>query len=144
MAVNWFNSFAATAKTKLAQFNNSTFKTAIMSACALVAAADGDVEPQERTKVANLIQNHDLLQAFDPSELVGLFRGYCDKAVDEFARLDLVSNVRKLSGNADQADMALKVSLIIANADGDFEDSEKRVVGELCKALNLPVADYLS
>jgi tellurite resistance protein TerB len=131
-------------KHKARQFNNATFKNSLMAVCALIAAADGTIEPEEKTKVAKLIGSNEALADFDAVELRDTFLGYCDKAKDEFARFDLLSEVRKIKGHRDQAETAMKIGLIIANADGNFDDSEKKVVVELCKALGLPSEDYVS
>lgn len=144
MAWQWFEDFKKNAATKLARFNNSTFKEASIATCALMAAADGKVEPSEKTKVAKLISSSEMLQCFDGSELGRLFEVDCDMAGDEFKRIDLMRRVSKLKGNHEQADSCLKIALIIANADGDFADSEKTVVRELCTTLGLPAAEYLS
>lgn len=141
--LQWLKDFTAQAQTKLAQFNNATFRDAVMATCALVASADGTVDSQERSKVAALIQKNELLQVFNGSDLKASFLAYCDKAGDEFARLDVVNVVRKLKGNEAQADTALKIALIIANADGNFDDSERKVVKDLCSVLSLPVTEYL-
>lgn len=141
--MQWFNDFVAGAKKKVAQFNNSKFKEAAMATCALIAAADGSVDAKEKAKVISLIQNNELLQVFEASSLGKLFAEYCDKASNEFARLDLLSIVRKLKGDEGASDTALRVALIIANADGNFSDEEKTVVKELCAALGLSADNYL-
>lgn len=140
--MQWLKNFTEQAKGKLAQFNNNGFKNAVMAVCALVAAADGSVEPEERSKVAALIAKNELLSVFNPGELRDIFLAMCDKAGDEFERIDLLNHVRKLGSNAEQADTALKIALIIANSDGDFAESEKKVVREICGVLKLPMADY--
>lgn len=35
------------------------------------------------------------------------------------------------------------IALAIANADGEFEDAEKKVVGEICRELGLNAANYI-
>lgn len=140
--MQWLKDFQASATKTLAQYNNSAFKEATMAACALVAAADGTIAPEEKSKVAGLIQKNEMLQVFNATELRDLFLKYCDLATDEFSRLDLLSVVRRLRGR-DGADTALKVALIIANADGTFDDKEKAVVKELCEALSVPSANYV-
>jgi tellurite resistance protein TerB len=144
MSMSWLQNFADQAKTKLAQFNNATFKNAAMATCALVAAADGSIDPEEKKKVAALIQKNEMLQAFNAGELRDLFLSYCDKATDDFDRIDLFSEVRKLKSNPEQAEYAVKVALIIANADGVFDDDEKATVTEICKTLGLPASEYVS
>lgn len=112
-----------------------------MAVCALVTAADGKIEPAEKSKVAAFIQKNEMLQVFDAVELRDIFLKYCELASDEFARLELFSVVRKLKGT-DGAEMAVKVALIIANADGDFADCEKVVVKEICQTLGLSPETY--
>jgi tellurite resistance protein TerB len=140
--LSWLNDFKASASKSLTQFNNKTFKDAAMAVCALVSASDGSVSKEEKSKVAGLIRANELLQVFNAEELRDTFLAFCDKATDDFARLDLLNIVRKLKGNDAQADTALKVALIIANSDGSFSDTEKKVVQELCTLLNVPAANY--
>jgi len=140
--MQWLKDFQAKATTMVAQFNNATFKNATMAVCALMAAADGTVSKDERSKVAKLIVGNQMLSVFQPTDLRDTFEEYCVKAEDEFSRLDLLQVVRKLKGNESQADTALKVALIIANADGTFDDSEKKVLVELCGVLGLSSANY--
>lgn len=142
--LQWFNDFYASASKSMAQFNNATFKDAAMATCALVAAADGTIAPEEKSKVAKLIEKNEMLQVFNATDLRDTFLKFCEMATDEFARLDLLNIVRRLKGNDAQADTALKVALIIANADGVFDDSEKKVVKELCGVLSLTTENYLS
>ena len=58
MALNWFKSVAGDLQTKFNQLNNATFKNAAMATCALVASADGSIDPSEKKKVAQLIQKN--------------------------------------------------------------------------------------
>jgi tellurite resistance protein TerB len=139
----WFDDFKAAAKTKYAQFNNRTYKEALMAASAYISSADGDVSAPERKKVLSLIANNEALQVFDAAELGSIFNGYCDKGLNEFGRMDLLKPIRKFKGNVDAADVILKTVLVIANSDGNFDESEKAATRELCQALGQPAADYV-
>ncbi len=140
--LQFFKDLQSTAATTLAKYNNSTFKDGLMGVCALVAAADGEVEKEEKSKVAALIQKNEMLSVFNGTELRDTFLKFADQAGDEFSRLDVLNVVRKLKSNPGQADTALKIGLIIANADGEFEPQEKKVVAELCTMLGLLPSDY--
>ncbi len=48
-------------KTQASKFKNKDFANASMAMCALLAAADGKIDPDERRKVAALIGNNILL-----------------------------------------------------------------------------------
>ncbi len=142
--MSWWKEFADQAKVKLAQFNNAPFKDGMMAVCALIAAADGSVSGEEKSKVAGLIGKNPMLSAFNAVELRDLFLKHCDAAGDDFERIELLNLVRKLKGNESQADTALRVALVIANADNDFSAAEKKVVSELCGVLGLTPSAYLS
>lgn len=142
MGLQWLKDMGAAAMTKASQYTNANYKNGVMACCALIAASDGEIEKEEKSKVATLIQKSELLAAFPPTELRDLFLSYCEKATDEFERLDLLAHVRKLKGVPDQAEMALGIAVNIANADGEFEDCEKKVVGELAAAMGLPTPSY--
>ena len=56
-------------KTKSGQFRSKEFANATMAMCALIAAADGTIDPSERSKTAALIGSNDVLSIFPPDEL---------------------------------------------------------------------------
>lgn len=141
MGWKWFDDLKANAKQKFAQWNNATFKNGIMAACALMTAADGKVEAEEKKKVAKVIQTNELLSVFDAGELAMLFGDFIGDAQDDIARLRLVSMVGKLKGT-EQAPYVMQVAIVIANADGEFAEVEKNVARELCRSLGLNAADY--
>lgn len=129
-------------KASAAKFKSQDFRDAVLAISALVAAADGTIDQSERDKVKRLIMNNEALSHFTPSDLGKQFEAYIPKALDEFAALDLFKIVGKLRGKVDEADMAVKIALIIANADGNFADSEKTVVRDIIAKLGLQAADY--
>lgn len=136
--LQWMKDFASSAQTKLAQYNNATFKNAAMATCALIAAADGKASSEEKSKVAALIQKNEMLQVFGATELRDLFLGYCGKATDEFERIDLMNIVGKIKGDDEQCNTCLQVAVIIANADGNCSADESRVIAEICGRLGVP------
>ena len=142
--MQWWSDFKAGASKKLSQFNNSTFKNGAMATAALITAADGSVDKSEVSKVAGFIGSCDWLQAFDAADLKKQFEAYCGDAGDEFRRINLLQLVRKLKGNEAQADTAIRMAIVIANADGDFAEAEKKVVRELCGVLGLAADTYLA
>lgn len=142
MPFAWFDDFTKNANTRIAKYKNAGFRGAAMGVCALIAAADGTVAPEEKSKVAALIQKNNMLQVFPAAEMRDEFLRYCDMACDEFERLDVLNIVAKVKSNAEQADTVVKIGLIIANADGDFSEDEQKVVQEICRKLGLKPADY--
>src|SRR5476651_1421998 len=96
------NTFHADLKARASRFNNANFKNATMAICALVATADGVIQPEERKKVAACIGTTDALAAFDPMELKAQFDHYCD-AINtdaDFGPVNAMRAVAKLKGRA--------------------------------------------
>jgi tellurite resistance protein TerB len=136
------NNVVAGLKATAARYTNLEFRDGILAICAMVAAADGVIQAEEKQKVKKLILSNAALSHFPPADLGRQFETYVPKAMDEFGVLDLENIAAKLRKNADQADMAVKIGLIIANADGVFEDSEKVRMIAIIKKLGLSPATY--
>lgn len=131
-------------KTKVSKFKSADFADASMAMCALIAAADGSIDPEERSKTAKFISTSDVLSVFDVSELKGKFDHWCNKLETDFdfGKIEALQVIGKLKRKADQARAVVQVGIIIGGADGDFDDDEKAVVRETCKTLNIPPAEF--
>jgi tellurite resistance protein TerB len=129
-------------KGKLAQYQNQDFRDACMGVCALVAMADGVLSDSERRKVIACIERTEALRHFSAASLRDIFTNFCELAKDDFTKVDVFKAVRKVAGNADQADMVVKIALIIAKSDGDFAAIEKDVICHIIAVLGLNENDY--
>lgn len=120
------------------------FRDACMAMCALVAAADGSVDPQERLRVASLIQSNEVLQIFPADELRQEFDNYCNRLMAdfEFGKVAVLQDVAKIKKKPDQARAVVQIGIIIGGADGNFDEHEKKIVRDACFALGLPPAEF--
>ncbi len=130
--------------TQVKQYKNQNFADATMAVCALVAAADGTIDSTERKKTAAFISSNDTLAVFDVSQLQQTFNTYCDKLVRDFdfGKVDLLQVVSKLKKTPPQARAAVQVAVIIAGADGDFDNDEKNIIREICRSLELDPKEF--
>ena len=126
-----------TLKTKAGQFKNKEFAAGSMAMCALIAAADGTIDPQERQKTAALIMSNDTLKIFEPSELQQKFDFYCSKLAGDydFGKVEAIATIGKLKSKPDQARAIIQIGIIIGGADGNFDPQERAAVREACAAL---------
>lgn len=80
---------ASTMQTQLVAKKNDlksgAFRDASMAMCALVAAADGTIDPAERQRVAQLIATNEVLQNFDATDLQRRFDENLNKLTTDFA-----------------------------------------------------------
>lgn len=131
-------------QTSIQKFKNADFAKAAMAGCALVAAADGTIDSDERQKTAGFIMSNPSLQAFDPNELRKSFDYFCDKltADADFGKVEAIQAISKLKAKEDQARAIIQVCIIIGNADGTFDDDEKKITKEICYAVGIDPTEY--
>ena len=131
-------------QTQAKKFNNKDFANGTMAMCALIAAADGNVDSSERSKVAALITSNDVLSIFPASELRERFDHYCDKLNSDFdfGKVEAIQALGKLKKKEDQARAVVQIGIIIGGADGSFDANERAAVKSACQALGVPPGDF--
>lgn len=134
----------AQTKTQVDKFKNKEFANASMAMCALIAAADGSIDPEEKRKTGAFIQSNDLLSAFPASELLEKFNWYASKLESdyEFGKIEAIATIGKLRAKPEQARAVIQVGIIIGGADGNFDKHEQQAIREACQAVAIPPADF--
>ncbi|MEU5954323.1 TerB family tellurite resistance protein [Streptomyces sp. NPDC047525] len=139
---------ASTMQTQLMAKKNDlksgAFRDSSMAMCALVAAADGSIDPSERQRVAQLIATNEVLQNFSADELRRRFEEYVDKLTADFAfgKVSVLQEVAKAKKKPAEARAVIQIGIVIGGADGDFDQTERAVVREACFALDLPPHEF--
>ncbi|MCW2875591.1 tellurite resistance TerB family protein [Actinacidiphila oryziradicis] len=130
--------------TKKNDLKSGAFRDASMAICALVAAADGSIDPSERRRVAGLIATNEVLQNFPADDLQRRFDDYLNKltADFDFGKVSVLQEVAKAKKKPAEARAVIQIGIIIGGADGDFDKTEQAVVREACYALGLPPAEF--
>ncbi|MCA1770595.1 MAG: tellurite resistance TerB family protein [Halomonas sp.] len=148
MPMNWLKENVTKARANLAaevsKFKNRDFMEAVVSGCALVAAADGTVDASEKQKMAAFLERSEELKHFDIRQVIEVF----NKAVGDFefdhaiGKANALKTVGKVSGKDDQARILVRVVCAIGAADGDFDAEEKAVVREIAQELGLKAEEF--
>ncbi|MEV6201452.1 TerB family tellurite resistance protein [Streptomyces sp. NPDC051771] len=139
---------ASTMQTQLTarknELTSGAFRDASMAMCALVAAADGSVDPAERRRVAQLIAANEVLRNFDAADLQRRFDAQLDRlAADfDFGKIAVLQEVAKAGKKPAEARAVVQIGIVIGGADGHFDPTERAVVREACFALGLPPHEF--
>ena len=139
---------ASTMQTQLTARKNDlksgAFRDASMAMCALVAAADGTVDPSERQRVAQLIAANEVLQNFPADDLRRRFEDNIGKLTADFAfgKVSVLQEIAKAKKKPAEARAVVQIGIVIGGADGDFDKDERAVVREACYALDLPPHEF--
>jgi tellurite resistance protein TerB len=146
--IDWLKQNVEQARSKLtaeaSKFKNRSFMEAVVNGCALVAAADGNIDASEKQKMAGFIERADELKHFDMRQVIEIFQ----KAANDFefdhgiGKAAALKTISKIKGNEDQSRLLVRVVCAIGAADGDFDAQERAVVVEIARELGLNPADF--
>lgn len=142
--LNWMKEQKAKLNSEVARFKNKTFMEATVAACALVAAADGNISGEEKQKMMGFIQNSDALKVFKAEDVIAAFNkiiGKFDFDV-EIGKAEALTYVGKIKSNPEQARLLVRVCCVIGAADGDFDADEVAMVKRICQDLGLNPAEF--
>lgn len=134
---------AKAAQDEFSRFNNAAFADATMAACALIGAADGKIDQNERSRTAQFITTSDKLKNFDVGKMRDKYENYCNKVSQDFdfGKIELIQVIGKIK-KPEEARAVVQLALVIANADGDFDEKEQVVMREIIHALHLTPAEF--
>ncbi|MET8946060.1 TerB family tellurite resistance protein [Streptomyces sp. NPDC004542] len=139
---------ATTMQTQLVAKKNDlksgAFRDASMAMCALVAAADGTIDPAERQRVAQLIATNEVLQNFPADDLRRRFEENLNKltADFDFGKVSVLQEIAKAKKKPAEARAVIQIGIVIGGADGNFDKDEQAVVREACFTLDLPPHEF--
>ncbi|MET9515242.1 TerB family tellurite resistance protein [Streptomyces sp. NPDC002994] len=139
--IGLFKTQLASVKTEL---KSGAYRDASMAMCALVAAADGQVEPAERQRVEELIVSNEVLQNFPPDQLRQRFNQHVDRLLANFelGKADALQVIAKAAKKPAEARAVIQTGMVVAGADGHFEPSEQYAIREACAALGVPPTEF--
>ncbi|MFI6108695.1 tellurite resistance TerB family protein [Streptomyces sp. NPDC051310] len=138
----------STLKTQLGslrtELKSGAYRDASIAMCALVAAADGHVDPAERQHVESVILSNEVLQNFPPEELRQRFNKHVDQLTHNFqqGKAEAMQDIAKSAKKPTEARAVIQTGIVIAGADGDFSQAEQMIIREACTVLGVSPAEF--
>jgi stress response protein SCP2/tellurite resistance protein len=134
------------AMTLFQRYKSQDVLDAVVAGCALVSMADGHLDPSERQKMMDFINQSDELRVFDTNLVVQRFNDFIRKL--EFDPIvgkgEAFKAVAKVNDKREIARLVVRYCIAIGFADGHFEPREQQVVSEICHELRLNPNEFLS
>ncbi|GGV48407.1 tellurite resistance TerB family protein [Streptomyces spectabilis] len=126
------------------ELKSGAYRDASMAMCALVAAADGTVDPAERQHVESLILQNDVLQNFPPDQLRQRFNKHADQLSFNFqqGKAAVMQEIAKAAKKPAEARAVVQTGFVIAGADGYVAPAEEQVLREACAALGVSPQEF--
>ena len=126
------------------ELKSGAYRDASMAMCALVAAADGHVDPAERQQMESMILSNDVLQNFPPDQLRQRFNRHVDLLTRNFpqGKTEAMQEIAKAAKKPTEARAVIQTGIVIAGADGYFSQAEQVILREACAALGVSPAEF--
>ncbi|NLW05659.1 MAG: tellurite resistance TerB family protein [Pseudomonadaceae bacterium] len=146
--LQWLKTNTANAREKLstevAKFKNKEFMEAIANACALVAAADGNISSEEKAKMAGFIGQSAELKVFKLTDVIAVFNDACAKFEFDFeiGQAEALKVISKIKSKEDSARLLVRVACAIGASDGNFDEDEKAICRKICLELGLSPTEF--
>ena len=148
MVFDWLKTNAVAAKTaimtEVGKFKNVKFLEGVIAASAKMAYADGVVDPNEKQKMIGIVQNCDVLSVFKTEDVIAMWKKWAAKYDNDkdFANMEALSAIGRNRDDENAARTLVRVAIIIANSDGNFDKNEILAAIDICKELRLDPADF--
>lgn len=146
--LGWLKTNAIAAREKLttevSKFKNREFMEATANACAMIAAADGEVSSAEKMKMTGFINNSPELKAFNLNDVIKVFNDACGKFEFDFniGQAEALKTIGKIKKDEAASRLLVRVACAIGASDGDFDEREKAACRMICQDLGLNPADF--
>lgn len=118
---------------------NNDVMHAIAAGCAVVAAADGSIDVEEKAKMLGFIKRREELKVFKASDVSAAFASAADDIEFDYeiGKLEAAKHLRKMDGKTESAELVAKICCAIGASDGDFDDDEKDSVRWICSEMGI-------
>ncbi|MCW2484730.1 tellurite resistance TerB family protein [Candidatus Symbiopectobacterium sp. NZEC127] len=144
MAFFGFGKKVAAAKVELKKVENRDLMEAIVGGCLLVAAADGEIEKEETDKLDQLLRSNPQLGHYG-NEITQTISRFTEQLQAGFrvGRMNILREIDDIKNSPKDAEEVFVNMLTIAEADGEIEPEEQKVLEEVGRRLGLRIEDYL-
>lgn len=147
-AFNSFQSWLSKGKTnfqdQLKRYKNKDLLDAIVAGCAVVAAADGTIETAEKQKMSSYMSRSEELKVFEMSDVIARFNHFASNLEWDamVGKQEALRAIAKLKSKPEVARLVVGVCCSVGMADGEFDETEKAAVRDICKTLELNPGEF--
>lgn len=142
----WANEQKRNAQDLFLRFKNQDVLDAVVSGCALVSMADGNISQSERQKVHEFINTSQELRVFDTQKVIDRFNYFVSSIERDWmiGRAEALKALGRIRTKPEIGRLVVRYSIAIGFADGNFDPSEQQTVSDICRELGLNPSEFLS
>ncbi|EGF4599819.1 tellurite resistance TerB family protein [Salmonella enterica subsp. enterica serovar Agama] len=132
------------AAAEVKKFEKRDLAQAVVNSAYLVAYADGECEASEKAKIEQVLRNQPALAAFT-SEINAISATIIGQLDTNFkiGRRAALREIEDVKHDTREAEDVLDVAVTVAEADGEIEPEELKVLEEIANKLGLRLENHL-
>ena len=129
---------------ELKKFRSKDLLQAIVAGSTMIAYADGVVSAAEKQKLMGFVRTSEQLSVFESDKVIEAFTQYLSRFEFDatIAAGEALQKIATFKGKP-ESQLIVRVCVAIANADGNFDDSEKKALAQICQALDLDIKNFI-
>lgn len=129
---------------EIGRFKNKDFMRACVAVGTYIAFADGHVTTEEKQKLIKYFEISDALKVFSTKEVIDEFKTISEKFDFDFdiGKSEALQVIAKIRNKPDEARAAIRLGVMIAKSDAEFDETEKRALIEICNELNVKPEEF--
>ena len=138
-----FGKKAKDLQAQVKKLENKDLAEGLVGACLLVAAADGEIEPEEVENLNKQLNAHPALSGYgsEIGKMVDKFTAMLDAGF-LIGKTQIMREIKDCQNDEREAEDIFVAAVTVAAADGEVEPEEVKILTEIGRALGLNPANY--
>jgi len=141
----WLQKQTESARNVVSKYMGKDLTEALVAGSALVAMADGIIEPSEREKLIEYFRTSQEMRGININEVDSRFNYFVQRIQNDhmLGKAEALRAVGKLASKPDAARLMVRLCCAIGFADGEFAPVEKKIVEEISREVNLDPREFI-
>ena len=141
----WLQKQTESARNVVSKYMGKDLTEALVAGSALVAMADGILDPSEREKLIDYFRTSQEMRGININEVDSRFNYFVQRIQSDrmMGKAEALRAVGKLASKPDAARLVVRLCCAIGFADGEFAPVEKKIVEEISREVNLDPKEFI-
>ncbi len=141
----WLQKQTETARNVVSKYMGKDLTEALVAGSALVAMADGIIDPSEKEKLIDYFRTSQEMRGININEVDTRFNYFVQRIQSDqmMGKAEALRAIGKLASKPEAARLVVRLCCAIGFADGEFAPVEKRIVEEISREVNLDPREFI-
>lgn len=142
---DWLKRQTESARSVVSKYMGKDLTEALVAGSALVAMADGIIDPSEKQKLIDYFRTSQEMKGININEVDSRFNYFVQRIQSDLmmGKAEALRAIGKIANKPDAARLVVRLCCAIGFADGEFAPVEKKIVDEICREVHLDPKEFI-